>query len=251
MLKDNLRKVLTSKIPAKILVNTLKRNPVENWSDRLSNWFGVNSPNSVIPFPQPTTACTSNIKIILKLLNISLPIAGNIAECGVFRGSSLIPMGVFAKQNNSSKKLFGLDSFEGFDSTIEKDLELGGMGDSEKRLGGFSNTSYDLVFNKVKQFGLTDTTTLIKGYFQNTLHQIDEQKFSFVHLDCDIYESYKVCLDFFYPRMTTGGIILFDEYDDPAWIGCTQAIDEFLADKPEKPILIDSDNYLKYYIVKE
>jgi hypothetical protein len=57
-------------------------------------------------------------------------------------------------------------------------------------------------------------------------------------------------MEFFYPRMEKGGIILFDEYNDPPWIGCNKAIDEFLEDKPESPILITSDNQMKYYIAK-
>jgi len=71
-----------------------------------------------------------------------------------------------------------------------------------------------------------------------------------VHLDCDLYESYRTCLEFFYPRLSMGAVVLFDEYNDPTWPGCNKAVDEFLADKKERCLEIESDNQLKYFIRK-
>ena len=50
--------------------------------------------------------------------------------------------------------------------------------------------------------------------------------------------------------MSNGGIILFDEYEDPPWPGCKLAVDEYLADKQEKPTAIMMDNYQKYFLEK-
>jgi hypothetical protein len=69
-------------------------------------------------------------------------------------------------------------------------------------------------------------------------------------LDCDLYSSYKIGLEYFYLRMVPGGVILFDEYNDPPWPGCNQAVDEFLSARPETPQMIASDGYQKYYLVK-
>jgi O-methyltransferase len=77
------------------------------------------------------------------------------------------------------------------------------------------------------------------------------EQFCFVHLDCVIYESYKSCIEFFYPRLASGGVILFDEYNDPPWPGCARAVNEYLADKPEKLVEITSDNQTKYYLRKQ
>ena len=57
-------------------------------------------------------------------------------------------------------------------------------------------------------------------------------------------------MEFFYVRMSQHGVILLDEYSDPPWPGCNKAIDEFMADKPEKCKAIQRDNYVKYYIIK-
>ncbi len=69
-------------------------------------------------------------------------------------------------------------------------------------------------------------------------------------MDVNLYDSYRECLHFFYPRMELGGIILFDEYNDPPWPACNKAVDEFLAGKPEALRMICRDNYQKWYFVK-
>ncbi len=98
-------------------------------------------------------------------------------------------------------------------------------------------------------FGLKNVE-LNKGYFSDTLTRCADELFSFVHLDCDLYGSYKDCLEFFYPRLSDGGIVLLDEYDDPPWPGCNKAVDEFLTDKPERLQSIKRQNYVKYYFRK-
>ena len=51
-----------------------------------------------------------------------------------------------------------------------------------------------------------------------------------LHLDCDLYESYKISLTNLYDKVVAGGIIMFDEYDDQRWPGARRAIDEFFMD---------------------
>jgi O-methyltransferase len=154
------------------------------------------------------------------------------------------------RRHAPAKRLLGFDSFQGLDGSVSLDVALGGHDDDRKCVGGFSNTSYDAVDRRVRQFGLGDNVTLVQGYFHDVLRRYSDSRFCFVHLDCVIYESYRQCLEFFYPRMVPGGIVLIDEYRDPPWPGCTLAVDEFTADKPEKITEIKSDNYVKYYLTK-
>jgi hypothetical protein len=222
--------------------------------DRLPGWIGtlhsLKVPGNVQPNAYESPEGSSNIKIIFRLLEEVLSLPGDVAECGVWHGSALIPTGLFVRQRARGKRVLGFDSFEGLDETVARDVELGGGDDYRKTVGGFSNTSYDYVDERVRKFGAGDTVTLVQGYFNNTLHRYADSQFCFVHLDCVIYESYRECLEFFYPRMAKGGIILLDEYNDPPWPGCTLAVDEFLADKPEKVIEVKSDNHVRYYLRK-
>jgi len=61
------------------------------------------------------------------------------------------------------------------------------------------------------------------------------KKFAFVHLDVDLYQSTQDCLEWFYPRMSRGGVIVSHDYLS-ATQGVKRVFDEFFADKPE-PIL--------------
>jgi hypothetical protein len=94
-----------------------------------------------------------------------------------------------------------------------------------------------------------ESVCLVRGYFEETLHQYDGE-IALLHLDCDLYESYSTCLNALYPKVRPGGIIVFDEYEDNNFPGAKRAIDEFFRDKPEKPLMYQQYYYLKYYVMK-
>jgi hypothetical protein len=224
--------------------------PPEKWPGRVAGMLDLNMPQSLARLPAPTPFCGANINNILALLERARNVEGDFAECGVFRGATLVVMGLWLAQQGIDKTIHGFDSFQGFSPTIAKDIEMGGAPLNCKRPGGFNETSYGLVCSKANALRLRNIK-LYPGFFDRTLSQVKAGTFSFVHLDCDAYDPYVECLEFFYPRLSSGGIILLDEYDDPAWPGCNKATDEFLVDKPEKLQPICQDNYLKYYFVKQ
>jgi hypothetical protein len=243
----NLRqKVIGAIYPVGSLIppSRYRSQPIRSWPAVTALLYDIKVPKAV----RPKTG-GANINILFDLLDKTQPVAGDVAECGVFRGRTLVPMAVYLTQNGSAKHIFGFDSFEGFDDAVNVDVRLGGQASKDKHVAAFNETSVRFVQSKLKRFGVRNAT-LVKGFFRDTLARHAERRFSFVHLDCDIYESYKECLEFFYSRTSPGGIVLFDEYKDPRWPGCTKAIDEFLADKPEKPVLVMRENRQKFYVQK-
>lgn len=229
----------------------LKIMPVAEWPPLFGRLQGIHVPRLVVPSPTKTPAGGVNIKIVFNLLARCREIDGAVAECGVYRGATLIPMALYLKQHGIEKTVYGFDSFEGFDESVSIDIGLGGRDIFSKHVGGLGDTSYEELMQKIARFGLSPRIALIKGYFRETLARCADRCFSFVHLDCDLYQSYKDCLEFFYPRLNRGAIVLFDEYNDPPWPGCNKAVDEFLAGKPEKVTEIAMDNYQKWYFKKQ
>ena len=65
---------------------------------------------------------------------------------------------------------------------------------------------------------------------------LEREPFAFVHIDVDLYEPTKDSLEFFYPLLSPGGVLLCDDYGSTRCPGALKACDEFLADKPEKMI---------------
>jgi O-methyltransferase len=229
----------------------LRKRPIQTWPAWMARLHDVSVPQAVEPQAELAPTGGANITIIFRLIDRIHALPGELADCGVFRGASLIAMALYLQQKSIAKTAYGFDSFKGFDDAVKYDIELRGTPAKRKTPGGFSNTSPELVLQKAARFGLGNIR-LVPGYFRDSFGQLPQDlKFCFVHLDVNLYTSYKECMEFFYPRVVTGGIILLDEYNDPPWPGCNKALNEFLADKPERLEAAVSDNYQKYFLVKQ
>ena len=61
-------------------------------------------------------------------------------------------MAIHLRQKGRSKSILRFDSVEGFDEAIKIDLELGGAGLDDKKVGGLSDTSVEFVESKPARF---------------------------------------------------------------------------------------------------
>jgi len=75
-----------------------------------------------------------------------------------------------------------------------------------------------------------------KGWVPDTFAGLEDRKFCFAHIDLDLYQGVFDCLSFVYPRLSPGGSIVFDDYGFASCPGARRAVDEFFADKPERPL---------------
>lgn len=166
-----------------------------------------------------TLVDTPRLEVILKQLKAIQFLPGYAAEVGVYKGGTARLIA-----QNFNKKIVLADTFEGMPEVTELDLH---------RKGDFADTSVEHVMSVVQA-----DVKILKGLAPKTL--IDglhkDAPFSFVHLDVDIYTSVKECLEYFYPKMVERGVIIIDDYNEPDCPGAKKAVDEFLADKPEKLI---------------
>jgi O-methyltransferase len=137
--------------------------------------------------------------------------------------------------------VYGLDSFEGFPDPAPQDAQNDGRMHPDVHRGALADASYEDLLARIRLLGWDDQVQVIKGFFEDTLQRLEAERFSLVHLDCDLYQSYKTCLEFTYPRMLPGSFIVFDDYRIPANVypGADRAVDEFFSDKPEKPERFD------------
>jgi hypothetical protein len=148
---------------------------------------------------------------------------GSSAECGVYRGgSSSLIASVYP-----GRKHYALDTFEGFPDVI--------AGIDMHKKGGFSDTSLSDV---KKLFSGYPNVVMMKGTFSESFEAIQQEAFSFVHVDADLYTSTLECCEFFYKKMVPGGIMLFDDYLVPDTPGVKKAVDEFFSAKKESPIIL-------------
>jgi len=66
----------------------------------------------------------------------------------------------------------------------------------------------------------------------------DDERFALIHLDADLGKPTRDALEFFYPRLSPGGFLILHDYGGGAWPGVAEAVDAFLADKPESLVRI-------------
>jgi predicted O-methyltransferase YrrM len=160
--------------------------------------------------------------------------SGAILECGTHHGATLLGMAHILRSREIPARLYGLDSFEGFPEPTVEDAQDDGTMHPWVRKGALGEASFEQLKARLASMDLTAQVTLIKGFFNDTLPRLKAERFSLVHLDCDLYQSYISCLEFVYPRMLPGGIIVFDDYGSPPYAGARRAVDEFFTDRPER-----------------
>jgi len=155
---------------------------------------------------------------IISALKATAKVPGCIAELGVAYGASAKLITDFAPE----RTVYLFDTFEGLPEPQE--------GDSEK----FATGDFKSDIETVRKYLEGRRVVFHKGYFPETAGPVADKQFSFVHLDVDLYESTRSGLEFFYPRMSKGGIIITHDYMTSA--GVNRAFDEFFTGKPEPVI---------------
>jgi len=154
---------------------------------------------------------TANIEMYA---NNVLKLDGSVLEFGVYRGGTLERLAKIFK----NKKVYGLDTFRGIPQKGSWDRH---------NVGDFKDVNY----RKIEEYFQKNcpNVTLIQGYFPRTFYHVKNEKFCFLHLDADQYQSTLDGLDYLYPRVVPGGVVMLDDYEWKACPGVKQAVTEFFS----------------------
>ena len=146
---------------------------------------------------------------------------GALAEAGVYRGGSAKILCTV----KGDSPLYLFDTFEGMP-------RVNAATDGGFSQGDFADTGYEDVVAYLSPF---PNVHFYKGFFPDSAlgKEPEKQSYRFVHLDLDIYESTRKALDFFYPRMVSGGTIVSHDYSNLTVPGVKKAFDDFFKDKKE------------------
>jgi len=171
-------------------------------------------------------------------------ITGSFVETGTWTGGASSYALLSMMRNGVVRTYWGFDSFEGMPNPTSED------GDHGKSWIGNDNT---IVNNADReecyQFLLNtgykkDKINLIKGWFQDTIsvHKESIGDIAILRLDGDFYESTKVVMEFLYPQVVKGGVVIIDDYGH--FEGCRKAIKEYASDQT----ILYSDDGVRYFI---
>lgn len=162
--------------------------------------------------------------IIHQLLRLTTNVPGDTAECGVFAGAgSYLILRANERDNLHKRTHYMFDSFEGLSQPDTADGSYWQAGDMAM--------AEDAVRHNLRD---CSNYVAMKGWIPSRFAEVAGRRFSFVHIDVDLYEPTRDSLAFFLPRMTAGGIIVVDDYGFATCPGATQAVDDILRHGPEK-----------------
>ncbi|QFI66855.1 Methyltransferase [Sinorhizobium alkalisoli] len=158
-------------------------------------------------------------------------VPGDFAECGCWRGHSTYMVADLLKSLKWQGRFWVFDSFEGgLSDKVAQDRI--GRGDSSpedtKRQKMKFTSDYEQVQAVLSPFPFV---SLHKGWIPGVFNVpgLSDRRFSLVHIDVDLYEPTRDSLEFFYPRMNPGGVIVIDDYGSATFPGSKLAVDEYMA----------------------
>lgn len=158
----------------------------------------------------PCEACQ-----VMSLVDAVKNVPGDMAELGVAGGASAKMIAARAPE----RVLHLFDTFDGLPDPSEKDSSR------------FKKRQYRHTLEEVQGYLEPGKLRFYKGLFPETAKDISNTRFAFVHLDADLYESTMAGLEWFYPRLSKGGILISHDYDTSN--GVNLAFEQFFADKLE------------------
>jgi O-methyltransferase len=166
--------------------------------------------------------------MVYQLLRLVAHIPGDTAECGVFRGATSYLICRANKQSRARGKTHHLfDSFQGLSQPARSDGVHWAKGDMRCEV--------EEVRSALGEF---DNLEFHEGWIPDRFNDVEDRRFSFVHIDVDLADPTRESLAFFYPRMEAGGIIACDDYGIRTCPGATRVIDHYMADKPERMLML-------------
>lgn len=165
-------------------------------------------------------------------------ISGDIAELGVYQGQTAAVLHALMP----GRMLHLFDTFNGFSAEDLKAETGKAAGYTPDR---FSDTTVESVLTEISG---GDMVKVWQGHFPGSAPS-DDTRFALVSMDADLYKPTIAGLDYFWPRMEAGGVILIHDHN-PDWPGIIRAVGEFCRRNNEEAIPVP-DQYGTVMIFKK
>ncbi len=179
-----------------------------------------------------TLLSQDRLQVLHQFAGAAARLSGDAAEVGVYRGgTAYLLASVFSA---AGKRLHLFDTFSGAPAVAER-IDI-------HREGDFSDTSLTEVRKFLESF---PDILFHPGVFpESAKGDATSCSYCFVHVDADLYRSVRDACVFFYPLLSPGATMLFDDYGFATCPGVKKAVDDFFADKRQKPIYLPTGQAL-------
>jgi O-methyltransferase len=161
---------------------------------------------------------------IVEALKNNVP--GDLIETGVWRGGACIFMrAVLKAAADNERRVWVADSFEGLPKAsmeADRQSQQASSASEWRQLA----VSVDEVKSNFRKYGLLDSQVhFLKGWFKDTLPAAPIDRLAVIRLDGDMYESTWDALSALYPKLSSRGFLIVDDYY--TWPVCKEAVDEY------------------------
>lgn len=176
-------------------------------------------------------------------------IEGDIAECGVWKGGSMMAVAeTLLKSGDTGRDLYLFDTFEGMTPPTDKDVDISGLtaesllqqSDKMQDDSVWCCASLEMVRSALNSVGYpVEKIHFVKGMVEQTIPLSAPDKIALLRLDTDWYESTRHEMEHLFPRLVKGGVLIIDDYGH--WQGARKAVDEYFEKNNVKITLHEID----------
>jgi hypothetical protein len=182
-------------------------------------------------------------------------IEGDIVECGVWRGGSMMLAKDLCSDSPIARRIYLYDTFAGMSEPTDDDVSHVERPARETYEATRRDTHTDWAYASLEEVKenfrraqlLDDSVVFVQGKVEETLADLHNQpqRIALLRLDTDWYESTKLELEVLYPRLVPGGVLIIDDYGH--WAGARRAVDEYFKNDP---VLLNRVDYTARLLVR-
>ena len=176
-------------------------------------------------------------------------IEGSIAECGVWKGGSMLAIAkTLLYMNDGDRKLFLYDTFSGMSAPTDADKTYDDKSAATLLKKSDLKTSDVWAYSGLDEVKATmshsgykeELVRYVEGKVEDTIPGTVPGKIALLRLDTDWYESTRHELIHLFPLLVTGGVLIIDDYG--YWKGARKAVDEYIAENKLRILLTRMDD---------
>ena len=154
-----------------------------------------------------TMVSEDRFETVLEYQNVIQKIKGDIVECGVWAGG----MSIFLAKLFPTKDIWVCDSYEGCQNPSDANYQF----EHERHHAGLYAMDLESVQNNFTKYGLSDEPRIhfLKGFVRDILKPevCPIKTISLLRIDVDSYSATLEVLDYLYPKVKKGGMVIFDD----------------------------------------
>ena len=198
-------------------------------------WFTQECQRDYSRIGSRTLVTEDRCYVLRQLARHASRLPGRFAECGVYKGGTA--RWIAESASGAANRLDLFDTFTGMPGEAESDP-------SGHRPGDFGDTSLEAVRAYLADL---EGVRFFPGRVPESFRSGGGERYAFVHVDVDLYQSVRDCCEFFTDRLAVGGVLVFDDYGFERYRhAARRAVDEFFEDRPEFPISLRNGQCLVF-----